>query len=178
MNDALTWPQSYPAVFHVRVLAAQCQIQWLAADLPGMVRAARQMLLFCDQLHLAEMRSWAAYYLGCVYYEWNELDRAEEVLEPIVHQAAGASGIAFANASCALAATYQAQGRTADARALLAAAVDSLRTTQRNYLPLLNAFAAELALRQGDVSGAAQWIVQQNTPIPRRTGCSIFLRPS
>ena len=112
------------------------------------------------------MRRWAAYYLGCVYYEWNELSRAEEVLEPIVRQAPRASGIAFANASCVLAATYQAQGRMTDARVLLTAAVDFSRARLIVDLPLLNAFAAELALRQGDVSGAAQWIVQQNTPIP------------
>lgn len=84
LDDALIWPQNYPSVFHVRVLAAQCQVHWLAADLPAMLRAARQVSIFSEQLHLEQMRHWGAYYVGSIYYLWNELEQAAAVLEPIV----------------------------------------------------------------------------------------------
>lgn len=166
LDDALIWPQSYPSAFHVRVLAAQCQVQWLAADLPAMLRAARQVLLISAQLRLAQMHTWGAYYAGAVYYVWNELERAAEVLEPAVRQPAASQAIAYANASCALAATYQAQGRAAEANAVLNAAIDFLRMANRHYLPLVLAFAAELALRQQDAGRAAQLIVQQPVAQP------------
>ena len=161
LNDALIWPQNYPSVFHVRVLAAQCQVQWLAADLPAMLRAARQVLLFSEQLHLVQMHKWGAYYVGGVYYLWNELEQAAAVLEPVMRNPQVSDSIAYANASCALAATYQAQGRTAEASAVLRAAIDFMRTANRVYLPMLQAFAADLALRQRDVGRAAQLVIQQ-----------------
>ncbi len=176
LNDALIWPQTYPSVFHVRVLAAQCQVHWLAADLPAMLRAARQVLLFSEQLHLAQMHKWGAYYVGSIHYAWNELERAAEVLEPMVRKPVASHAVAFANTSCALAATYQAQGRATDASIVLDTAIDFLRTANRAYLPLVQAFAAELALRQHDVGRAAQLIVQQ--PVFRaETPAFHFLAP-
>lgn len=161
LDDALIWPQNYPSVFHVRVLAAQCQVHWLAADLPAMLRAARQVLTFSEQLHLAQMRKWGAFYVGSVHYLWNELEQAAAVLEPIVRQPDANHAVVFANASCALAATYQAQGRAVDANAILSAAIEFIRTANRLYLPMLQTFAAELALRQREVGRAAQLVVQQ-----------------
>ena len=161
LDDALIWPQSYPSVFHVRVLAAQCQVQWLAADLPAALRAARQVFHFSERLHLAQMYKWGAYSLGSIYYLWNELEQAAEVLEPVVHHPEAGHSIAFANASCTLAATYQAQGRVAEANAILSAATEFMRTTNRLHLPMLQAFTAELALRQHDIGRAAQLVVQQ-----------------
>lgn len=94
LDDALIWPQSYPSVFHVRVLAAQCQVRWLAANLPAVLRAA----------------------------------------------------------------------------------IEFLRTTNRLCLPMVQAFAAELALRQGEVGHAAQSVVQQ--PIVRADAPAFqFLAP-
>jgi LuxR family maltose regulon positive regulatory protein len=166
LNDALVWPQNYPSVFYIRVLAAQCQMLWLAADLPGMLRAARQVLVFSEQLHLTQMQRWGAYYMGSIYYAWNELERAAEVLEPAVRQPIASHTVAYANASCALAATYQAQGRAAEASTVLDAAIDFLRATDRAYLPMLQAFAAELALHQHAVGRAAQLVVQQPAARP------------
>jgi LuxR family maltose regulon positive regulatory protein len=176
LNDALIWPQSYPSAFHVRVLAAQCQVRWLAADLPGMLRAARQVVFLSEQLHLPQMQRWGAYFVGSIYYLWNELERAAEVLEPVVQQPSASQAIAFANASCALAAVYQMQGRSAAANAIVGAAIDFLRATDRIYLPMLQAFAAELALRQRDIGRAAQLVVQQPAARPD-TPAFHFLAP-
>lgn len=174
LADALTWPQGYPSPFHVRILAAQCQLQWIAADLPAMLRAARQMQAHCKHLPLPEMCGWAAYYAGSVHYQWDDLAQAEATLSTLVHQPAAISSATYANASCALALTWQAQGRTAEAQALCNAAIDFVRTANPAYLPLLKAFAAELALRQGDASAAAQWVVQQAAPFPQAPVFSFF----
>jgi LuxR family maltose regulon positive regulatory protein len=129
-----------------------------------------------EQLHLPQMQRWGAYFVGSIYYLWNELERAAEVLEPVVQQPTASQAIAFANASCALAAVYQVQGRSAAANAIVGAAIDFLRATDRIYLSMLQAFAAELALRQRDIGRAAQLVVQQPAARPD-TPAFHFLAP-
>lgn len=169
LNAALEQPHNYPSIFHVRVLAAQCMIQWIAADLPAMLHTAVHMRTLAEQLRLAEMRSWAHYFAGSIYYHWGELERAEQVLKPVVRQPSPVSAIAYANASCVLAAIHQARGNAADANAVTAAALDFLSSTGSRMLSTVQAFAAELALKQGDLKTATQWAVRtgrQFAPAP------------
>ena len=149
LRSALQRPRVYPSAFRVRVLAAQCMIQWIAADLSGMLHTALQMLPLSEQLHLAEMRSWADYFAGCIYYQWGELERAEKMLEPIVRRPSAVSGVVLANASCVLACTYQAQGRATDAHTITTAAVDFLRSTNSHLLPNTPCFCSGTRLASG-----------------------------
>ena len=76
------------------------------------------------------------------------------------------NGITFASASCALALAYQAQGHSAEARAVTAAAVDYLRATNNLGLNMLEIFQVELALRQGKLGAATQWAARHPAPSP------------
>ena len=143
-----------------------CIIQWVAADLPALLRTARRALSLAEELNLPEAQAWANYFIGAVFYHWNELDRAVARLEPIVQQPYSVNGITFASASCALALTYQAQGRSAEARAVTAAAVDYLRATNNLCLNMLEIFQVELALRQGKLGAATQWAALHAAPGP------------
>lgn len=167
LNQALNRPGAYSSVFQVRILAAQSLIQWVAADLPAMLRTSVQMQTMAEQLHLVEMRSWANCYTGLIYYQWGELDRAERVLQLVTRQPSAVSSLAYANAVCTLALTYQAMGRSADANTLLRTAIDFLGSVDCVALPILHALAAELALRQGDMGTAAQWAISQSINVPQ-----------
>ncbi len=166
LRDAQESLHVYPSVFHVRTLAAQCMMQWIAADLLGMLQTTVQMASLSDQLGLAEMRAWAAYFAGNAYYQWDELERAERSLQPVVQQRAAASSVVYANAACVLALTYQAQGRRNDALALVTAATEHLGSSSAPMLPLVQAVSAEVAVRQGDLVTATQWAIRETRPAP------------
>jgi LuxR family maltose regulon positive regulatory protein len=145
------------AAYQAKMGVNLCFIQWIAADLPALVRTARRALALAHEPNLPEAKAWANYFIGVVFYHWNELDRSVECLEPLVRQPYGVNGTVFANATCALALAYQAQGRSAEAHAITAAAIDHLRAADNLCLNLLEIFQVELALRQGNLAAATQW---------------------
>ncbi len=166
LRDAQASPHAYPSVFHVRTLAAQCMMHWIAADLPGLLQTTVQMSSLSDQLGLVEMRAWAAYFAGSAYFQWDELERAERSLQPVVQQRAATSSVVYANAACVLALTYQAQGRGNDALALVIAATEHLSSSSATMLPLAQVLSAEIAVRQGDFVTATQWAIRETRPAP------------
>jgi LuxR family maltose regulon positive regulatory protein len=145
------------AAYQAQMGVNLCLIQWVAADLPALLRTARRALSLANEPNLPQAQTWTNYYIGGVYYHWNELDRAVACLEPLVQNPYGVNGTVFANATCVLALAYQAQGRSAEARAITAAAVDHLRAADNLCLNLLEIFQVELALRQGKLGAATQW---------------------
>jgi LuxR family maltose regulon positive regulatory protein len=130
------------------------------------LHTARYALSLAVELNLPEVQAWANYFMGAVYYQWNELDRSVARLAPIVQQPLSSNGIAFANAACALALTYQAQGRSTEARTITAAAVEHLRAASSLCMNTLEIFQVELALRQGKLGAATQWAAQHSAPMP------------
>ena len=124
---------------------------------PAGAAAHRHALSLANEPNLPEVQTWTNYFIGGVYYHWNELDRAVERLEPLVQHPNGVNGTVFANATCALALAYQAQGRSAEARAITAAAVHHFHAADNLCLNLLEIFQVELALRQGELGAATQW---------------------
>lgn len=166
LDSALTWPQAYPSVFHTRVQAAQCMLQWVAADLDAMLRTTVELRSLAEELRLAEMRAWAHYFAGSIYYQWGELDKAEEALHKVVGQPSIVTATAYANAVCGLALTYQAQARADDARSLTASAMEYLASTNNRMYVVVEALAVELALRQGDMRYATQWAIRAAKPFP------------
>ncbi len=145
------------AAYQAQMGVNLCLIQWIVADLPALLRTAMRTLALANEPNLPEAQAWANYFIGGVFYHWNELDRAVERLEPLVRHPSGVNGTVFANATCALALAYQAQGRSAEARAITTAAVDHLRAADNLCLNLLEIFQVELALRQGKRGAATQW---------------------
>ena len=154
--------------YQARMGVGLCMIHWVAADLPALLLTAGRALPLAEELNLAETLGWANYFTGAVYYHWNELDRAAAALEPIVQQPVqqpdGINGNTFASASCALALTYQAQGRSAEAHRVTVTAIDYLRATNSLCLNLMEIFEVELALRQGKVGAATQWAALHARP--------------
>lgn len=154
------------AAYQTQMEVNLCFIQWIAADLPAVLRSALRALSLANESNLPATQAWANYFIGGVFYYWNELDRAIAHLEPIVQQPDAVNGITFASATCALALAYQAQGRSTEARAITAAAVDYLHATNNLGFNLLEIFQVDLALRQGKLGAATQWAALHTVPDP------------
>jgi LuxR family maltose regulon positive regulatory protein len=96
--------------------------------------------------------------MGIIHYHRNELQHAEEKLAEVVKAHYIASPINFAHAAFALALTYQAQGKSDQAREISrSVVVDSIQTNNEDMLRVAGAFEAELVLRQGRLADASRW---------------------
>jgi len=133
-------------------------IHWLSADLDGIIPVASQCIDLSRKVGSREMMGYGLYHLGAARYHQNDLKAAEENFDPVVGHPYRNFGENYVYSVCGLASTYLAQNRPNEARQVtengLAFLLESGNTT---LLPVLQAFQAEIALRTGQVSKAAQW---------------------
>ncbi len=131
---------------------------WANAYITRVRDTAMYMLeLDKNQVH-PELFHWANKFLGSVHYQRNELSEAEHYLQAVVKERHLAYAAAALNSAFALALTYQAQDQPEQARATLEMLQGFLAELGNGtMLPLVQAFQAELALRQGLVPVATQW---------------------
>jgi LuxR family maltose regulon positive regulatory protein len=156
--EALTERATHHHTYHTRVLMTFCFIDSIAADLNGTMQSAEQVLKLGQELNLAESIAHGYYFLGHCHYERNELATAEKCLLPVVKGAYIANLHNFAFSSFALALTYQAQDRPAEAREVVETVVDrAIEMGDVSLLQTAQAFQAELAIRQGNVAAAHHW---------------------
>ncbi|MBW1786039.1 MAG: hypothetical protein JRK53_05380, partial [Deltaproteobacteria bacterium] len=156
--DSLKEKKSHRTAFHTRLLIALCHVQLADGDLKGLQQTARQQLDIGNELDLDEMIAYACFFWGASCYLRNELTEAEEHLTAVVRKINRTSTLNFSRGAFALALTYQAQGRPAEARKVADQVVRYAFET--GNLPLLKttqAFQAELSLRQGDMAEAGYW---------------------
>ncbi len=153
-------------LFQMRLLGSACLIHWVAADLSGMARAARQVLDWNDNHDRPEAVTWSHYYLGLFHYQHNDLVAAEKYLIPIVLRPYLSHAMCFLNSAALLALIYQAQGQPDKAREIVEVMLSvALETHGANTLFAARAFQAELALRQGRLAEASQWATQYEVPL-------------
>jgi LuxR family maltose regulon positive regulatory protein len=101
-----------------------------------------------------------------VRYHHGDLAAAEEHFAAVVGQPYLSYGLCYVHSACALALTHQAQGRPEQARKVIETAVaHTLETGNTSLLPVALAFRAELALMQGQVAAASQWVARL-APVP------------
>ena len=118
---------------------------------------------------------WPATLQGVASYEANELSVAEEALTPVVSGNPLQLLRNYVFSVIVLSLVYETQGRSDDARHLLESVVtDLLEIGHTAYLPTLRAFEAELALRQGRLAEAIQW-VESFEPGPLAAGYNCYV---
>jgi LuxR family maltose regulon positive regulatory protein len=150
---------------------AACFVHWMAADLSGMVQAARQVVTNSAPSDRSEIVTLSQYHLGLYYYQRNDLTTAEKYLPPLVVQPYAVHAGCFLNSAVVLATIRQIQGRPKEAQEI-ADRMMSFALETRSQVMLLGsqAFQAELALRQGRLTEASQWAAQYGTfrrvPVP------------
>jgi len=152
--------------FKATLVMTSCHIHWMDADLPGMAQAARQCISLCQDVGSPQIQNYGRYHLGRVYYQQNDLAAAEQNFAIVVQQPYFNYGDCFADSACGLAMSYQAQGRSDEAQAVLeATGTFMLETGNTTLLPVIQAFQAEIALSQGNIALAGQWVTHFD-PIP------------
>ncbi len=144
---------------YTKLLIALGFMYWMEADLANMKQAGNQVAELGSELHLPESTEIGRYFLGIRHYLLNDLAEAEQSLNGIVSNIG--NNVNFFNcvhSSFVLSLTLQAQGYSDKARkpALLLAEY-ALNTGNIPLFHIANAFQAELALRQGNISKAIHW---------------------
>lgn len=163
--------------FKAALLTAVSYIHWLTADLQGLEQVAKTCIALCQEMDYRQILGYGNYHLGCVRYQQNDLPGAEELFASVVTRPYHNYGDCYTNSACGLALTYQAQGREEKAREVAEEAIAFLLATgNTTQLPLAQALQAELALMQGRLLAASQW-VETIDPVPPLLPMYGFLAP-
>lgn len=159
------------SALHVRHMGLVCFIDWIAADLPGMLRSALQFVK-AGQANDQQLESfgWGHYFLASCYYQRNDLAAAELHANLVQAQRYACHHITVAQSAIILASIQQARGFPEQARLTLDQVNDFLVEIRSHaLLPLVQAFDAELAARQGDMDAASVWAATVGPLIPPAT---------
>lgn len=157
--------QSKP--FKATVLTLACYFHWIIADLKGLEQASKQAAALCLEADYRQILGISRYHLGCVHYQQNDLSAAEELFAWVVERPYQNYGTCYIASACGLGMTYQAQGKEAEASQVVEDAIAFLfETGNISQLPMILALQAEIAFRQGHLSGADQWATKLDSDPP------------
>ncbi len=171
---ALTDASSQAGIFQCRMLLTLCRMNWAAADLRSTRLVANRYLELSTERGLPAGSMNARFFLGAVQYHRNELSAAETSLVPVVFDRGASNSQYFTHSVFALAAVYQARGQTEKARETIASACEHLMSVQNmDLLQRVQAYQADLALRQGHLADALSW-AQQFDPEPFEGMCRFY----
>ena len=150
------------------LLGCACFPHWLAADLPRLAQAARQVVAMSDPADFTQIVTWSHYHLGLYHYQCNDLSAAEQHLLPLVMRPHASDASCFLNSAVLLARIRQAQNRPQEAREIVDALLSfALEIRSEPTLQGARAFQAELALRQGRLAEAYHWAETSGVFVPR-----------
>ena len=149
--------------YHALYLGSLGLVYWVDASLIALRQTAESLLDVVKEKSLPAAVSFGFYYLGIVQYHRNELGGAEEMLTQSAEIHYAYSPMNFAHSAYALALTYQARGKPNQAREVGRSVVnDAIETNNADMLKVARAFEVELALRQGHLTMASQWLEKYN----------------
>lgn len=150
----------------LRVYLTACFLLWMAGRLDAILARVDQAQALVVDSGRRESVGWIHYFRACIAYQRNDLITAEHEARAVTEDPlAGSSAIATAHAAAVLAYTYQAQGRPALARAAVTGVLmPARRQRSGNFVRLLEALEAEIAIRQGDLTTARQWAARFQAP--------------
>ena len=104
------------------------------------------------------MLAFGHYFLGMVSYHQNDLSAAKTHFSFVHKRPYTAYDDSFVYSGCGLALTFQGMGREKEALEVVERVADYLlKTGNSEMLPVMQAFQAELAVRQGQLTSASQW---------------------
>ncbi len=151
-----------------RRAGAGCFIHWMAADLTSLLQTAHQTVTAAQASdQQSESLGWGHYFLACGHYLRNDLAAAEFHANTVLDQRYACHRITVVQSAIVLASIHQARGLPQDARLALDQVNDYLvEMRSEALLPLVQAYGAELAARQGDTDSASVWAATFGPLIP------------
>jgi hypothetical protein len=150
--------------YHALYLGGLGLVHWMDADLIALEQTANCLMEVIKEDSLPAAASFGLHYLGMIQYHRNELQNAEEIMTQSFEIHYACSPMNFAHKAFALALTYQAQGKSDQAREVGRSVVnDAIETNNADVLKISRAFEAELAFRQGHLTMASQWLKKYHT---------------
>ena len=158
LNDALKGRSTH-LNSTARLLFAQAWVYLVAGKLHQVEHTARHLLQVAQEGNGALSQNFAHWFLGVVYYEWNNLDAAIYHFSAVIANQHQAHFWMVQDAMRGLAMAYQAQGLHAQAQEAVNTLLESVQG-QHNMDDLLTAYAfcGRMALMQDDVEQAEQWL--------------------
>ena len=144
-------------------LANLCVTYWIDADLISMLQISENTLKIAMDHRISEAIAFSLYFNGIACYHQNNLQSAEEKLARLVKDFYMHLQFIHTHGSFCLSLIYQAQGQPDKARErnrkMMEYAID---TGNQIMLQTTQAFEAELALRQGRLAEASNWVKRYN----------------
>jgi LuxR family maltose regulon positive regulatory protein len=158
LNNALR-EQSMQLNGTARLLFAQAWVYLSAGKLHQVELTARHLLQVAQEAHIALSLNFAHWFLGVVYYEWNNVDAAIYHFSAVIANQHQAHFWVVEDALRGLALAYQAQGLNAQAQETARTLLELVQE-QHNVEGLMAAYAfcGRLALVQNDEEQAEQWL--------------------
>jgi LuxR family maltose regulon positive regulatory protein len=145
------------SMYRARLLFATCLSYWYEADLSGLARPAARLLKYAQDSGQPESVAIGFYFMGCLHYSRNQLTAVEEHLVDMVRNHVGSENYVYQNAFI-LALTYLALDRTGEAQNVIDSVGEFATEMGNPGAPsILQAFQAELDLRQGRLVDAELW---------------------
>ena len=144
--------------YHARALMALAYLQWWTADVSGARMTGIEIRVLNEDFPVPECAAIARYFEGAALYDQCELEKAIEILVPVVHDAPINNVRFYIECGFILANAYNAQGTIHLAKEAADLLVERMQHSGRKQLliPAL-AFQADLAMRQGRLAHAAKW---------------------
>ena len=158
LRQAMAKLSAYP-IFTARLLFAQAPVYLAAGKLHQAEYTARNLLRTAQEADLVVSQHFAHWLLGVVHYEWNKLDEAVYHFSVVIANQHQAHFWVVQDALRGLTLTYQAQGLGTQAQETARTLIELVQE-RHNIHELLTAYAfcGQLALLQGDVEQASQWL--------------------
>ena len=150
-----------------RVAGSRCIVEWMAGDLQAIPQGATHLLAVGETYHRRESLGWGHYLFSSVAYQRNDLPAAESHARAMEEIRYLSRPMAYVQSAFVYASICQARGLPDQARQKLDLVFDFIRETRSDgFLPLAQAFQAELAARQGDLGAANQWATTIGPHVP------------
>ena len=165
--DAIQVDTPQQARYRAGMLSSLCFIHCKEADLSSLQQIATMSLRHAETSHLTKMLHTAHYFLGIGAYHRNDLMAAEaHLFTSVTQDRYGALAFISIQMSFALALVYQARERPNEAREVIEDTLAfALDISNMALVSQIQAFQAELALRQGRVAETRHW-AQHFSPEP------------
>ena len=140
---------------------------WIAGDLWAILPLAAHLIDVGEHHQRRESLGWGHYLRSSSAYQHNDLATAAAHAQALEEMRYVCTPMAYLQSAFVYASVYQAQGLAEQARAKIDLAFTFVRETRsEGLLPLAHAFAAELAVRQGDLGAASQWATTMGRKLP------------